>query len=233
MTFPASVKQQCDDLARLLGLACSPYLWETFEPSLVAEDQPGRLSAYSIDTVCKIDEVLATHAVEQAARTRNEALVDVERDASVFAIPLVGNGLERWFAVGGMDEPASDSGRRLLRVAGEAVRRQYVIQAQSQALSDAENASERLQRANLVEAAERGASHAQKNRRLAVPASDGVASRLDRRGSDRNFRLLGSRSRKARTRTPDHRHLQMDARLHSWTFATHTKASPWGLCSAP
>ena len=143
MTFPASVKQQCDDLARLLGLACSPYLWETFEPSLVAEDQPGRLSAYSIDTVCKIDEVLATHAVEQAARTRNEALVDVERDASVFAIPLVGNGLERWFAVGGMDEPASDSGRRLLRVAGEAVRRQYVIQAQSQALSDAENALER------------------------------------------------------------------------------------------
>ena len=143
MTFPASAKQQYDDLGRLLGLACSAYLWETFEPSLVAKDQPGGLSTYSIDTVCKIDGVLATHAVEEAARTRNEALVDVERDASVFAIPLVGNGLERWFAVGSMDEPASDSGRRLLRVAGEAVRRQYVIQAQSQALSDAENALER------------------------------------------------------------------------------------------
>ena len=226
MTLPASAKQQCDDLARLLGLACSPYLWETFEPSLVAKDQPGGLSTYSIDTVCKIDGVLATHAVEEAARTRSEALVDAERDASVFAIPLVGNGLEEWFAVGSMDEPVSDSGRRLLRVAGEAVRRQYVIQAQSQALSDAENALERLQRANLVEAAELGSSHAQKNRRLAVPASDGVASRLDRRGSDRNLCLLGSRLRKARTRTPDHRHLQINARRRSCTFATRTKASP-------
>jgi len=137
MIFPASVTRQCKDLAHLLGTACLPYLRDPIE----LHRETTVRSAY--DAALQSDAKLAIEAMDLANSGLCESIVAAEGNRSVFAIPLNGAEEGKWYAIGRLNEPPNDSAKKLLRVAGEAVRRQYYIDSQNRVIMTAECELER------------------------------------------------------------------------------------------
>jgi HD-GYP domain-containing protein (c-di-GMP phosphodiesterase class II) len=137
MIFPASVMRQCEDLAQLLGTACLPYLHRPIE----SHRENCVQSAYA--AALQSDALFASQAMMLAKKAKRESLVAAGENRAVFAIPLVGIEGEDWFAIGRSNEAPSDSSRRLIAIAGEAIRRQYQIDSQERVILDAECELER------------------------------------------------------------------------------------------
>jgi HD-GYP domain-containing protein (c-di-GMP phosphodiesterase class II) len=133
MIFPASVTRQCDDLAHLMGTACLPYLRGPIE----SQRENSLHSIY--DAALQSDAKSALDAIELIHSGHLDSIVPAEGNRSVFAIPLVGTEGENWVAIGRLNEPPNDSARKLLRVAGEAIRRQYQIDSQNRVILTAES----------------------------------------------------------------------------------------------
>jgi len=140
MIFPASVTRQCDDLAQLLGTACLPYLRSPGELSR-------EISVQSIfEAAWQADVKFVLEAMNSAANSKREALVGASGNRSVFAIPLIGaerTESEQWFAIGRTHESPTESGRKLIHIAYEAIRRQHQIDVQERAILNAETEMER------------------------------------------------------------------------------------------
>lgn len=137
MIFPASVTRQCEDLAHLLGTACLPYYRGPMEPHREVSVQSAYVAALQSDAK------LASEAMDLATKSKCESKVPAEGNRSVFAIPLVGFDGEQWYAIGRSNEPPTDSGRKLIKVACEAIRRQHQIDHQELAILNAECELER------------------------------------------------------------------------------------------
>ena len=140
MIFPASVSRQCDDLAQLLGMACLPYLRSPGTPSREFSVQSTYEAAWQSDAKFVLE------AINSAAKSNREALVEASVDRSVFAIPLIcteNTTSEQWFAIGRTDEAPNNSGKKLIRVAFEAIRRQHQIDLHERTILNAESEMER------------------------------------------------------------------------------------------
>jgi len=137
MIFPASVTRQCEDLAHLLGTACLPYLRSAIE----LHRETTVRSAY--DAALQSDAKLAIDAMDLANTCLCESIVAADGNRSVFAIPLNCIDEGKWYAIGRLNEPPNDSAKKLLRVAGEAIRRQYHIDSQNHVIMTAECELER------------------------------------------------------------------------------------------
>ncbi len=137
MIFPASVTRQCEDLAHLLGTACLPY----YRGPIALHKENTVRSAY--DAALQSDAKLAMDAMDLAISGRCESIVSAEGNRSVFAIPLIDTECEKWYAIGRLNEPPNDSARKLLRVAGEAIRRQHHIDSQHRVILNCEGELER------------------------------------------------------------------------------------------
>ena len=116
-----------------MGTACLPYLRVPIE--LQKEN-----SLHSIyEAALQSDAKSALDAIELINGGHFDSIVPAEENRSVFAIPLVGAEGEKWVAIGRLNEPPNDSARKLLRVAGEAIRRQYQIDSQNRVILTAES----------------------------------------------------------------------------------------------
>lgn len=140
MIFPASVSRQCDDLAQLLGTACLPYLRS---PNVLSRE----LSVQSTyEAAWQSDVNFVVEAIHLAATSNREVMVEAGCNRSVFAIPLMcseDTKSEQWFAIGRTNDSPTDSGRKLIRIALEAIRRQHQIDIQELAIDNAESEMER------------------------------------------------------------------------------------------
>lgn len=132
MNFPASITRQCEDLAQLLGTECLPFLVSSTTPTQFASVQALHVAALQTDAH------LAMDAVQQATVSKKPALLPASSNRAVFAIQLVGTFTEHWYAVGRTNSPPSDLTRHLIRIAGEATKRQYQIESDNEALERAE-----------------------------------------------------------------------------------------------
>jgi HD-GYP domain-containing protein (c-di-GMP phosphodiesterase class II) len=139
MMFPAVVTRQCADLAQLLGTACFPYL----HSSVINLKGKSVYSTY--EAALQSDAKVAIAAIEMASMQGCESLLPAGNQRSVFAIPLTGMGQEPWYAIGRCCEPPTPLGKKLLRVAAEANRRQLQIDSQERAIINAELDMERSQ----------------------------------------------------------------------------------------
>lgn len=140
MIFPASVSRQCDDLAQLLGTACLPYLRSPDAPSHEFSVQS------TFEAAWQSDAKFVLEAMNAAEKSKREAMVEASGNRSVFAIPLTfaeNTKSEQWFAIGRTNESPTDSGKKLIHIAFEAIRRQYQIDVQERVILNAESEMER------------------------------------------------------------------------------------------
>ncbi len=132
MNFPASITRQCQDLTELLGVACFPYLHAGERDSGV----PNMEATY--EAALQGDIAMALEAVGESLQSQSEAFVPIHDQRFAFAIPILEHGANAWFAIGRAEEPVTPNAKRLLRAAGEAARRKYQLDDQSEVIESIE-----------------------------------------------------------------------------------------------
>ena len=132
MLIPAHINRQCDDLSRLVGDRCLPYLFAPSDRSLLDQLAAIYQAAFQGEAEAAID------LVPQAAQAAAVQLRQVDAGRSVFAMPLQHEGDQQWLAIGRIWGSDDASTKRLLMAAAEAAKRGYELESHRGTLETAE-----------------------------------------------------------------------------------------------